>query len=308
MIQRRSDAWNLLALKLGVKHGLMGLVNTGEVFSKHMTSDELKPRYRLFLLAVFCMTFALHADAEAITEARYASPVVHYGHFALGRPHEYAHLKVETDVGRSLTFELPADEVFEDLKPRIVSFSADKPKEVLAIVSQRNTGSRLVLIRQRDEHLELSAESAPIGMPNRWMNPIGVADLDGDGIAEVAAVITPHIGGTLRIYRRTGRKLVEIASLAGFSNHVYGSSELGMSTMVFMAGRMHLLLPDATRMRLRLIKLEGGKLVEVGSCAVASRVTGAISAESTSEISIGLASGQQTIALNSCLTDGSLAR
>ena len=285
-----------------MKHGLTELVNTGEVFSKHMTSDKFKPRYRLFLLAVLCMIFALDADAEAITEARYAWPVEHYGHFALGRPHEYAHLKVATDVGRSLTFQLPADEVFEDLKPRLVSFAAEKPKEVLSIVSQRNTGSRLVLIRLRNEQLELSAESPPIGLPNRWMNPIGVADLDGDGIAEVSAVITPHIGGTLKVYQRTGRKLVEIASLAGFSNHGYGSSELGMSTMVFIAGRMHLLLPDATRMRLRLIKLEGGKLVEVGSCAVPSLVTGAISAVSTSEISIGLASGQQMIALHSCLS------
>jgi hypothetical protein len=66
------------------------------------------------------------------------------------------------------------------------------------------------------------AQSAPIGAPNRWLNPVGVADLDGDGVAEIAAVTTPHIGGVLRIYRRTGEVLAEVTSLAGFSNHEYG--------------------------------------------------------------------------------------
>ena len=37
----------------------------------------------------------------------------------------------------------------------------------------------------------------------RWLNPVGVPDLDGEERAEIAAVITPHIGGTLKVYRRT---------------------------------------------------------------------------------------------------------
>jgi hypothetical protein len=260
-------------------------------------------RRSLLPFAAIFAIFASDAGAEAITGARYAAPVERYGHFALGRPHEYARLTVTTDAGRSLSLDLPEDEVFEDLEPRLVSFAAGEPKEVLVIVSQRDSGSRLVLIRLSGGRLELSAESPAIGTPKRWLNPVGVADLDGDGRAEIAAVITPHIGGTLKVYRRIGSKLVEIAALAGFSNHVYGTSDLGLSAPVLVGGRVHLLVPDAPRLRLRLIALEGGGLVEVGRCAVPAPVTGAIRVVSTSVVSIGLASGQRMIALNDCLAN-----
>jgi hypothetical protein len=257
-------------------------------------------RRSLVPLAATLVLFASDAGAEAITGAKYATPVERYGHFALGRPHEYARLMATTDAGRSLAFQLPQHEVFEDLEPRLVSLAAGEPKEVLAIVSQRDSGSRLVLIRLIAGRLEISAESPAIGTPNRWLNPVGIADLDADGGAEIAAVVTPHIGGTLKVFRRSGSKLVELAALAGFSNHVYGMSELGLSAPVSVGGRMRLLVPDATRLRLRLVALEGGRLVEVGRCGVPAPVTGPIRVVSASEVSIGLASGQQRIVLGDC--------
>ena len=221
-------------------------------------------------LAALCALVAPHAAAEEIVGARYAVPVERYGHFALGRPHEYARLVASLDTGRSLELELPEDEVFEDLAPRIVMLAAGGPPEVLAIVSRRDNGSRLVLIRVSGERLEIGAQSPATGTPMRWLNPVGVADLDGDGRAEIAAVTTPHIGGTLRVYRREGGALVEVAALAGFSNHAYGSSELGLSAPGFVAGRPRLLVPDATRRYLRVIALEGGRLLETGRCAASS--------------------------------------
>ena len=131
--------------------------------------------------------------AESIQSARFAEPVSRYGHFALGRPHEYARLTVTTNSGRELTLQLPEDEVFEDLVPRIVRLAAGEPDQVLAIVSQR------------------------------------------------------HIGGTLKVYRQEGDALREIAALAGFSNHVYGSAELGWSAPAVRAGRAVLLVPDSLR-------------------------------------------------------------
>lgn len=260
-------------------------------------------RRRLLPFAAIFAIFASDAGAEAITSAHYAAPVERYGHFALGRPHEYASLTATTDAGRNLALQLPEDEVFEDLEPRLVSFAAGEPKELLAIVSQRDSGSRLVLIRLSGGHLELSAESPATGAPKRWLNPVGVADLDGDGRAEIAAVITPHIGGTLKVYRRVGTKLVEIAAMAGFSNHVYGTPDLGLSAPVLVGGRMRLLVPDTTRLWLRLIALEGGGLVEVGRCAVPAPVTGAIRVVSSSAVSIGLASGRRMIALDDCVAN-----
>jgi len=242
-----------------------------------------------------------NALAETIATAQYASPVNRYGHFALGQPHEYARLIVSTDSERKLVLQLPDNEVFEDLAPRLVRLAPDGPIEILAIVSRRDDGARLVVIQQRGEQLELSAESPAIGTPMRWLNPVGVADLDGDGTAEIALVTTPHIGGVLRAFRRQGAKLVEVAALPGFSNPVLGSPGLGLSMPLSIAGKMRLLVPDSTRRFLRIVGLEIGRLVELGRCALPAQVIGASSAVSPTEISVGLSTGRQTILLKDCL-------
>ena len=246
------------------------------------------------------LPLAFNADAESISEARYAHPVQRYGHFALGRPHEYSTLLVSTRSGRKLELRLADDEVFEDLAPRVVQLAPDEPDEILSIVSRRGSGARLVLFRPGPDGLALSAQSPAIGTPMRWLNPVGVADMDGDGRSEIAAVITPHIGGVLKLYRRSGRELVEVAALSGFSNHVYGSPELALSMPMLVAGQMRLLAPDMARRQLRLIGLQGNQLVELGRCALASPISGAIWRVSEKEISVGLESGRQTLALDSC--------
>ncbi len=55
--------------------------------------------------------------------------------------------------------------------------------------------------------------------------------------------IISHEGGTLKVYRSSGGKLVEIAALAGFPNHHYGSTELALSMPVTIAGRTQQLPP-----------------------------------------------------------------
>jgi hypothetical protein len=251
-------------------------------------------------LAALLVLAATGARAEDIVSARYDAPVERYGHFAPGRPHEYARLAARTSLGRTLLFELPQAEVFEDIAPRLVTLAAGKAAELLVIISHRDSGSRLALLALAGARLAISAQSAPIGTPMRWLNPVGVADLDGDGEAEIAAVITPHIGGTLKLYRRDGKALVETASLPGFSNHRYGSGELGLSTPITVAGKTRLLVPDTTRTQLRIIGLESGRLVETGRCALSAPLTGAISAVSADEISVVLASGAQRITPANC--------
>lgn len=256
-------------------------------------------RTLLAYAAVFAL-LATAAGAERIADARYAAPVDRYGHFALGRPHEYARLTATTDAGRTLVFELPQDEVFEDLQPRLVRLAATEPGEILAIVSRRDSGARLVLYRLNGGRLEISAQSAPIGTPMRWLNPAAVADLDGDGRAEIAAVITPHIGGTLKVYRRQGANLIEISALGGFSNHVYGSPELALSASMSINGRMRLLVPDASRRQLRIVALEDNRLVETGRCALPAPVTGAVTVTSSAEVTVGLLTGRHVVAPRNC--------
>lgn len=238
---------------------------------------------------------------ESIVEARYTAPVERYGHFALGRPHEYARLSATTNSGRKLALQLPQEEVFEDLAPRLIQLAPGEPVSILAIVSRRDDGSRLVIIRLDADGLAIDAQSAAVGTQNRWLNPVGVADLDGDGRAEIAAVITPHIGGTLKVYRKKGGNLEEIDALAGFSNHVYGTTELALSAPVAIAGRMRLLVPDATRLQLRIIALEAGRLVEIGRCALSAAVTGPMEQISPGRVSVGLVSGRQALKPEDCL-------
>lgn len=226
------------------------------------------------LPGVLFAALALPIRGEQIVDARYAGPVERYGHFALGRPHEYARVVAKTDAGREIAFELPDSEVFEDLLPRVVRLTAGMPTELLVIISARDSGSRLALVGLKGERLGLMAQSAPIGIPQRWLNPVAVADLDGDGVAELAVVTTPHIGGVLRVYRRNGDRLVEIDSLAGFSNHVYGSAELALSRAARIAGRMQLLVPDVRRESVRAMALSGSRLVETARCPLAAPMTG----------------------------------
>ncbi len=252
-------------------------------------------------IAVLLTSFASQANAESIARAQYETPTQRYGHFALGQPHEYARLVVTTDTGRRLALELPEDEVFEDLAPRLVKLAADQPVELLTIVSQRQTGARLVLIGLNGDRLIPGAESLAVGTPMRWLNPVGVVDLDGDGRAEIASVTTPHIGGTLKVYQRQGARLVEVAALGGFSNHVYGSPELGLSAHQTMAGQVRLLVPDNTRRQLRVVEFTSGRLTEIGRCALPAQVTGAIKPLVRSEVSLGLTTGGHVLVSTDCI-------
>ena len=108
------------------------------------------------------------AQTESITNAQYTTPVTRYGHFALGTPHEYARLSITAETGRKLELQLPEAQVFEDLKLRLVRLAAGEPAKVLAIVSRRADGSRLVMLRMGEGGLNISAESPATGTPNRW--------------------------------------------------------------------------------------------------------------------------------------------
>jgi hypothetical protein len=138
----------------------------------------------------------------------------------------------------------------------------------------------------------------------RWLNPVAVVDLDGDGRAEIASVTTPHIGGTLKVYQRQGARLVEVAALGGFSNHVYGSPELGLSTHQRMTGQVRLLVPDNTKRQLRVVEFTRGRLTEIGRCALPAQVTGAIKPLVGSEVSLGLTTGSHVLVSSDCVAPG----
>lgn len=221
---------------------------------------------------------AVTRGAANIRAAWYRLPTDRYAHGALGDAIEAGGLALRTRRGRVERLTLRTEAVFEDIAPRLVDLDGDGLLEVLAVKSYLEAGAALAVIETSDRGLRTAAESEPIGQANRWLNPVGVADFDGDGRPEAAAVITPHIGGTLRLYEWRDEKLVPDGEAAGFSNHVIGSRELGLAAVADMNGDgvPDIVLPDAARTALRLVTFAKGRARELALAALEAPVTLAV--------------------------------
>jgi hypothetical protein len=195
-----------------------------------------------------------------IRAAWFASPTGRYGHGVLGDRIEAAALKVRTASGGFPSHELADDSVFEDLTPRLADIDGDGRDEIIAVHSYADNGAAVALLGLRDGQLVRLAESDPIGLPYRWLNPVGAGDFDGNGVSEIAVVQTPHIGGILILYRWQGARLVETARRFGFSNHAMGSRVLGMSAMLDLDGDggQEIIVPGQGRTKLKAVSHAGG--------------------------------------------------
>ena len=114
-----------------------------------------------------------------------------------------------TDEERILETPLGPNSVFVDRLARLAEVDGDGRDEVIVVRSYLDAGAALAVYEVRGGALRRMAEAPAIGRPSRWLNPVGLADFDGDGVPELAAVITPHIGGILKTYSVEGDVLVE---------------------------------------------------------------------------------------------------
>ncbi len=211
-----------------------------------------------------------------IVAAWFAEPVTSYGHNVLGELPEAKTVRARLRSGEVLGYRLSGNAVFEDVTVRLADLDGDGTPELLVIKSRPGVGSSLLVLRLASGRLEQWVETAPIGTHFRWLNPIGAADLDGDGGVEVALVTTPHIGGVLRIYRLRNDALVEIAQAAGFSNHALGSRALGLHAFIDIDGdgTPEIVLPSADRRAIRVMRLRAGQLESLDTVPLADRVEG----------------------------------
>ena len=174
-------------------------------------------------LAGLVFGLASQAAAQEIVSARYDGPTTRYPHGVLGDEIEYDTLVVRLSDGREIVARWAQDNVFEDLTPRVVDVDGDGAPEVVVVESHETQGARLAIWGMRDGTLAQIAATPHIGTRFRWLAPVAVADLDGDGRVELAYVDRPHLAKVLRVWRYgADGALTQVASVEGLTNHRIG--------------------------------------------------------------------------------------
>lgn len=233
-----------VVLAIGICCGLLAFAILAQAESRPGALDDLR----------------IARGSRNIAEAWLAEPTARYRHFVLGANYEAARLEVRLTDGRALTLRLPANSVFEDRQPRLADLDGDGSDEIILVRSYLDRGAALAVIGVRAGRLEIIAETPPIGIPHRWLNPAGIADFDGDGRLDIAYVQMPHVLGRLRVWTLRRGGLKEIASVDDTSNHRAGSRHLGLAAVADFDGDgvADLAIPSLDRRTLRFIAFKGG--------------------------------------------------
>jgi hypothetical protein len=210
-----------------------------------------------------------------------ASPTLRYPHGALGAKTHAASLHALVQDGQggwtTASVELPLHRVFEDRVPRLADLDGDGRDEILVIEADALRGAAVVVwgVEPSDQpgtppRLVRRATSPRAGSTFRWLNPVGVADFDGDGKPDVASVNTPHIGGTLTLYHYRPPLLVPFAKAMDVSNHRMGALEQDLAVIMEQPGtRPTIVVPDMTRRALHALRWEApGQWKELADLAL----------------------------------------
>ena len=131
---------------------------------------------------------------------------------------EWGGLDLTTASGQVLRVTLPESRVFEDVTTRLADLDGDGDREVIVVETDIARGAMLAVYDASGR----VAATAPFGETHRWLAPAGIADLDGDGRIEIAYVDRPHLARELVVVRLEGAELIELARLAGLTNHRIG--------------------------------------------------------------------------------------
>lgn len=191
------------------------------------------------------------------------SPTRRYPHGALGSPVHAGsvHALVKSNAGgwQIIELVLPLNRVYEDRVPRIVDLDRDGREEIVLIEADALRGASLVVlgVQQTKDGLHLieRARGPHAGSTFRWLNPVGVADFDGDGQLDLATVTTPHIGGVLQLLHFRPPALVPFARMLDVSNHRMGALEQDLAVIVMQPDqRPTIVLPDMSRRALSALR------------------------------------------------------
>ncbi len=200
-------------------------------------------RGRRALAAALCAAAGLPACAEAtdgepwvtapgagIAAARFEDRTDLYPHRIMGDIREAAVLAVRDGAGREARVDLRTapggPRVFEDIAPRVVDADGDGRNDVVVVEADLDLGAQLAVYSLRQGRLVKVAATPEIGTRFRWLAPVAVADLDGDGITDLAYVETPHLAKRLRVWTWAPGGLTARAELDGVTNHRIGDETI----------------------------------------------------------------------------------
>lgn len=240
---------------------------------------------------------ATASNAGDIGAAWYAGRTDRYAHGILGDTLEGSILRVATNSGRYLKLTLPDTEVFEDRYPRLADLDGDGTVEIVTIRASVTHGAAVTVYGVVDDTIVMRATTGFIGRANRWLNIAGIAAFRGGAGKEIAYVRTPHIGGTLFFHAFENGKLNRVGELAGFSNHLIGSTEMRLSaiTDVDGDGAPDLAVPSADRRQLRIVGFSRGQLVDRGMAQLPTAIDKAVGVAGSGRAArfiVGLQSGE----------------
>jgi hypothetical protein len=171
-------------------------------------------------LICFALLFAGMAQAE-VTGAQLTQATDRYDHGILGDALEWGGLQIKTP-SAAVEVTLPQSRVFEDVEARVADLDGDGEAEVLVVETDMARGASLAVY---DAKGKVTA-TRYIGRTHRWLAPLGVGDLDGDGLPEIAYVDRPHLAKELVIVQYRGRKLAQVARISGLTNHRIGDKTI----------------------------------------------------------------------------------
>lgn len=205
---------------------------------------------------------AVAAGQRDIAWAWLASPTARYPHSSMGSPVHAGSVHALSRDGKPFHLSLPKQRVFEDLQPRLIDLDGDGRDEIVLIEADLERGAALVAYglpptEQAGNTLQERARSSWLGLPFRWLNPVGFADFDGDGRLDIASVTTPHIGGVLTLYHYKPPRIEVFAKVADVSNHQMGDPNLQMHAILTLPGtRPTVIVPDMSRRALHALRWE----------------------------------------------------
>lgn len=171
--------------------------------------------------AALLALWAAGAAACEPPEAAFFNPVDRYGHNVLGDTPEWASLRLG-----AASVTLPEDRIFEDIAPRVAELGGACAFAAFVVESGATDGAQLAVYAEDRGALRKIAATPPIGRAFRWLAPAGVADLDGDGVLDVAFIRMPHILGALEVWTFAPGGLTRVAVAEGHTNHRIGEARI----------------------------------------------------------------------------------